>query len=366
VQPANGTNTANRKGWGRFMEAYVWARAVAFAICIPAFGALELLWPAHRQIYFFRYQWLTDTAHFFVSYVIARAGLVFFTVLFIDSLQFPGWLVSFRAGVNAQPLWLQFVEILLIVDFLQYWIHRCMHDVPFLWKFHAIHHSPEQLDWLASVRGHPGEELLRRIPILIVLALCGLDPMMFLLYWAGFDPVHATFVHSNVRVKFPGLRWLVVTPETHHWHHAVAPVGKNFAGRLAIWDRMFGTFHMPIGELPTVYGSSEPVPKHYLGQILYPFVSLFSRRGWTEAETQQGRASVRLADAPMLPSVRQEPLPVPAAWSQRRYLMQSGLGALTKSARRWRLHGKRDAPNASDASPQADASAGSSRSSHDA
>ena len=84
---------------------------------------------------------------------------------------------------------------------------------------------------------------------------------------------HAVYIHSNTRWRFPGIRWLIATPEFHHWHHTSDEEGidKNFAAFLPLWDRLFGTAHMP-DHWPKNYGTVKfQPPESYLGQLFYPF-----------------------------------------------------------------------------------------------
>ena len=80
-------------------------------------------------------------------------------------------------------------------------------------------------------------------------------------------------LHSNVRIAFGPLRWIIASPRFHHWHHANQPeaIDKNFAGQLPVLDLVFGTVHFPRAGFPERYGTDAPVPKTYLGQLAYPF-----------------------------------------------------------------------------------------------
>lgn len=81
------------------------------------------------------------------------------------------------------------------------------------------------------------------------------------------------FIHANVRWRFPYVRWLIATPEYHHWHHTSDEEGidKNFAATLPLWDWLFGTAHQPDG-WPRNYGTTKfQPPETYLGQLVYPF-----------------------------------------------------------------------------------------------
>jgi sterol desaturase/sphingolipid hydroxylase (fatty acid hydroxylase superfamily) len=183
---------------------------------------------------------------------------------------------DFQRAVAAQPLWLQFIGMIALVDFATYWIHRAFHQVPWLWNFHAIHHSSREMDWLAGSRIHVVDAVLTRAVAFIPVFLLGFAPSALYAYLV-FVSFHAVFIHANLRWRFPYLRWAISTPEYHHWHHTSDEEGldKNFAQFLPIWDLLFGTAHQP-DRWPEKYGTVNfQPPEGYLGQLVYPF----KRRG---------------------------------------------------------------------------------------
>jgi sterol desaturase/sphingolipid hydroxylase (fatty acid hydroxylase superfamily) len=184
------------------------------------------------------------------------------------------WLVpeGLRAAVAAQPIWLQLTEALVIADLGFYITHRTFHTIPWLWKFHAIHHSIEEMDWLAAGRVHPVDQVLTKGMSLLPLfalgfseAAIGIHALIY--HWQAY------LIHANVRISFGPLRWLIASPEFHHWHHGNHPeaYNKNYAGQLAFLDKLFGTMHMPEGQMPAKYGVDEPVPQQYFLDLIYPF-----------------------------------------------------------------------------------------------
>ena len=234
------------------------------------FIPIERLW-ALRPQRIFRAGWQTDLKHFFVSH--AGVQLLSFAAM-VPAHSLFAWAVQldFQKHVAAQPLWLQFAEILLVVDFMTYWVHRAFHQVPWLWSFHAIHHSSRQMDWLAGSRIHIVDALATRSAAYLPVFLLGFAPGALYAYLA-FVSIHAVFIHANLRWRFPAVRWVIATPEYHHWHHTSDEEGldKNFAGFLPLWDLVFGTAHQP-AHWPKNYGTVKfQPPETYLGQLLYPF-----------------------------------------------------------------------------------------------
>jgi sterol desaturase/sphingolipid hydroxylase (fatty acid hydroxylase superfamily) len=234
------------------------------------FIPMERLWGLHEQR-IFRPGWQTDLKHFFVSHL--GVQLIAFTTL-IPVQVFLGWAVrlDFQRHVAAQPVWLQFFEVLFVVDLVSYWVHRAFHSVPWLWKFHAIHHSSLNMDWLASSRSHLVDVLVNRTLGFVPVFLLGFAPPAIYAYLV-FVSFHAVYIHANVSHRWPYLRHVFATPEFHHWHHTSDDEGidKNFAVFLSFIDRLFGTSHLP-AHWPRSYGTTKfQPPETYLGQLAYPF-----------------------------------------------------------------------------------------------
>lgn len=158
-----------------------------------------------------------------------------------------------------------------------YWGHRWTHEIPVLWRFHSIHHSARQLDFMVNTRAHPVD--------LVFVRLCGLVP----LYILGLaSPLTASgslvpvlivlaatlwgfVIHANLRWRLGPLEWLVSTPAFHHWHHTLSqPRDRNYASMLPWMDRIFGTHHLPRNQWPSAYGIEATMPGSLAGQLLSP------------------------------------------------------------------------------------------------
>ena len=232
------------------------------------FVPLERAFALARAQRILRFGWRTDLAHFFVSHLlvqvlalltIAPAGLLF------------GGVVSPRlqAWVAGLPLAVQFVAAIAIADLFQYGVHRAFHAVPWLWRFHAIHHSSPAMDWLAGSRLHLFDVVVTRAITFIPLFVLGFSSAALTGYLI-FVSFQAVALHGNLHFRFAGLRWILATPAFHHWHHAPEPVDKNFAIHLPVIDRVFGTAWEP-GGFPERYGiGGEPVPEGWGRQLIWP------------------------------------------------------------------------------------------------
>lgn len=238
------------------------------AVFIP----LERWFALRRDQPIFRHGWRTDLAYFFVS----ALAVQWVTIITMKPAQVLfAWVLDeqWRTSIGKQPLWLQIIEILLITDFVQYWAHRAFHRIPFLWKFHAIHHSAERMDWLAGSRLHIIDIVVTRgLSYMPLFALGFADAA--LLGYGVIVTLQATLIHANVRFKFGPLRYWLVTPQFHHWHHSDedAAVDKNFAVHLPIWDWLFGSYYLPGEQWPASYGvKGDKPPEGFFRQLFWPF-----------------------------------------------------------------------------------------------
>jgi sterol desaturase/sphingolipid hydroxylase (fatty acid hydroxylase superfamily) len=239
---------------------------------------LERLFALHPRR-FRRDRWKSDVLHLLFNNVLISAGLVITLVGLIVAVR-PAVSPELQGWVAAQPAWLQFLEAVFVADIAQYWAHRATHQVPLLWRFHKVHHSIEEMDWLAAGRLHPLDSIFTRSVTVLPLYLLGFSRTTFGAY-LGLALVQAIFIHANVRFRFGPLRWITATPEFHHWHHALAPTNTNFAGNLPLLDLLFGTCHLP-GTMPPAYGMGEPAPNGYLAQLKWPF-DVVERAGLDQA-----------------------------------------------------------------------------------
>jgi sterol desaturase/sphingolipid hydroxylase (fatty acid hydroxylase superfamily) len=183
----------------------------------------------------------------------------------------PGGLYS---TVATWPVWLRLLLALFVNDVGAYWGHRAMHAYPALWRFHAIHHSAEHLDWLVNTRVHPFDMVFTRLSGLAPVYLLGLAQSNGSNEIAAIVTIFGTiwtfFIHSNVRVRLGPLEWVISSPAFHHWHHTNDEHrDRNFAAIFPIIDRLFGTVWLP-KHWPPVYGIDARVPSTLSGQFFGP------------------------------------------------------------------------------------------------
>ena len=266
---ANAT-PAETRDWGIFfgLDFFV----LNMALTGLMFAPLERFFPHRREQRLFRVEWREDLFYFLVSSMMVQVIAFVTFAPSVAILDHTGRLADLRSAVGGQPLALQVIEIMVVTDFLQYWLHRLFHRNPFLWGFHAVHHSTKAMDWLAGSRMHFVEISLLRGLTAVPMLTFGFSPVALQIY-VGIVYVYSSLLHANVKGDLDRLGRFVATPRFHHWHHGLEPeaVDKNFAIHFPLLDRLFGTYHLPPGRWPKDYGVPEQVPPGYARQFLYPF-----------------------------------------------------------------------------------------------
>ena len=253
----------------------------SLAFLVGLFWLVEHLCGNKRGQPWRRSQMLTDVLLYaFDALVTKPINLVLISVvavLFLVPLGVISW-EALKAGqyqgfgpIARLPGWGQFLLAFLLGDFLLYWIHRAFHGGK-LWRFHAVHHSSERLDWLASVRGHPVNDIVANALLFFPFLLLGFGPGAA----AGAGPALGIFAllgHADVDWDWGPLRHVMTSPVYHRYHHSKDPAAmdKNFASFLPLWDILFGTHYLPRDRKPGNFGIAEPVQHTFWGLMKHPF-----------------------------------------------------------------------------------------------
>lgn len=231
---------------------------------------MERLWPQYPEQGTFRSEWTLDVVYFMSTHLPIQ--ILSFLVLLpaTQAVRYLG-VPALQHLIARLPWLLQLLLAIVVADIAEYFIHLAFHKVPFLWRFHAVHHSSKALDWIAGSRSHFVDDTLVRAFILVPLML-GFSQAIIFAYLI-FVTLHATWSHCNFG---PSVKWLeefLVMPRYHHWHHTSQKEGidKNFAIHFPWIDRIFGTYYYP-EEWPERYGlDGEEIAPNFLQQTIDPF-----------------------------------------------------------------------------------------------
>jgi sterol desaturase/sphingolipid hydroxylase (fatty acid hydroxylase superfamily) len=234
---------------------------------------IEKLFALRREQPVFRPEWQTDVHHFIVNHMVVGFVLLA-TNLLVHKLF--GWAANdgVRGWVQGLNFFVALFLIVLVADTVQYWTHRAYHEVPLLWRLHAVHHSVKSMDWLAGSRQHIIELLITRTLVLAPIYVLGFSKEVIDAYIVivGFQ---AVFNHANVSVRLGPLRYVIVTPNFHHWHHSQdkEALDRNYAAHFAFLDYAFGTAVKSDRPWPEAYGVlGDYVPNGYVKQLAFPFI----------------------------------------------------------------------------------------------
>ncbi len=233
---------------------------------------IEKLFPLNKKQPVFRPEWQNDFHHFIVNHLI-----VGFILLATNKLVHGGfgWAINatVQSWIQSLPFVVEVLLIVLVADLVQYWTHRGYHEVPALWRLHAVHHSAKSMDWLAGSRQHVLELIITRTLVLAPIYILGFSKGVIDAYIiiVGFQ---AVFNHANVDVRLGPLRYLIVTPNFHHWHHSQdkEALDRNYAAHFSFIDYLFGTAVNAERKWPDQYGVlGDYVPNGFFKQVAFPF-----------------------------------------------------------------------------------------------
>lgn len=265
------------------------AALASFAVLAVVMWPLERLFPARSKVSPWHRRALSvDTLFFFGQYLV-WTGLATSALALVhpwlSQLLPAGWRGAFRS----QPALLQGVEGVFLADLAVYGFHRACHRFDVLWRFHAVHHSAPEVDWLAAHREHPLDGLFTQAALNAPLLMLGV-PLSWLAGLIAFRGLWAIFVHSNVKLPLGPLLYLFGAPQLHRWHHAREGMAKhNFANLAPYLDLLFGTFHRPAaGDESWEVGPDEPHAESYVGLI---FLAASSTKPNSPAAAEASRAS---------------------------------------------------------------------------
>jgi sterol desaturase/sphingolipid hydroxylase (fatty acid hydroxylase superfamily) len=261
----------------RHFSVEVLRLSLRFMVLAVVFIPLERIF-AERKQKLFRRGMATDVGFYIVNSLLPQALLVVPMAWLAWGMHalVPHAVLDVTGNL---PLWARAIAALAVGEVGYYWGHRWEHEIPFLWRFHSIHHNAEEMDWLVSSHAHPLDIVISRFCGLVPVYALGLagpvagrdiDPVPLMILLMGL--LWGYFIHANVNWRFGWLSFLVTTPAFHHWHHTRRDhINKNYATMLPFVDLLFGSWHMPKRQWPAEYGIDSPTEPGLVGQLLQPF-----------------------------------------------------------------------------------------------
>lgn len=239
------------------------------------FFLLEIVAPWRKNQPKFRKDFWLDAFYMFFNFflfslIVFNAASDIVVHFFNDFLASIGIknLVAFE--VMSWASWQHLLIGFIVRDFVQWWTHRVLHRVPFLWEFHKVHHSVEQMGFAAHMRYHWMETVIYRTIEYIPLALIGIGLRdFFIIHIITLFIGH--FNHSNIQLNLGFLKYIFNNPQMHIWHHAKKlenfNYGVNFGISLSLWDYLFGTAYVPKSGRDIEIGVEKEFPKSFWKQI---------------------------------------------------------------------------------------------------
>jgi sterol desaturase/sphingolipid hydroxylase (fatty acid hydroxylase superfamily) len=261
-----------------------WWHNIFWYLVIISLVFLILEWtrPWRKDQPRFRKDFWLDFFYMFFNFFIF--SLIFFNGaseavvnMWIDFLALFGIHNTVAISVSSWPVWAQLLTLFIVKDFTEWWIHRLLHRVPFLWEFHKVHHSVEQMGFAAHLRYHWMETVVYKSFVYIVLALFGfgIDDFFFVYM---FSIAIGHWNHANFRIKIGPLGYILNNPNMHMWHHAYTipedkKYGVNFGITLSVWDYIFGTDYIPSSgrDIRLGFPGVERFPKTFWTQVTHGF-----------------------------------------------------------------------------------------------
>jgi len=244
------------------------------------FAVLTFFWACNPgRPWWRKRELLTDICYWFIIPLLSRYLRIGFLIvgaaLLFGITTMDGLTAFYEDGhgpLADLPLWLQAAIFLVGADVIMYWSHRIFHG-PMMWKYHTVHHSSTDLDWISAARFHPVNIALGSVATDVILLLAGISPNALVML-GPFTIAHSAFVHANLNWSLGPLRYVIAGPIFHRWHHTLADQGgeKNFAPTFPVLDLIFGTFYLPKETLPSSYGvADQAFPSDFGAQMIHPF-----------------------------------------------------------------------------------------------
>ena len=240
---------------------------------------LEIIFPWRKNQAIIRKDFWLDGFYMFFNFLIF--SIVITGVYDILALLFSGANITMKSltlfNISEWPMWSQLLVFFIILDFVQWFMHVLLHNYPFLWKFHKVHHSVKEMGFAAHFRYHWMENILYKpLKTFGVMLIGGFEPeQAYIVHFITIAIGHLN--HSNVKITWGPLKYIFNNPVMHLYHHAsVLPTGRNgvnYGISLSVWDYIFKTNYIPeeSGTIEIGFEGDDKFPKDFIGQNLYGF-----------------------------------------------------------------------------------------------
>lgn len=274
-----------------FVAIYMIQQGVNHAVIISSISifmailifVLEYVFPEHKEWHPTKKVMLHDFLHMAITSVVPTKLFEFLITLLLPILaiwgagQIDGFATWYDAGnVSYFSLFLQMLIAVHLGDMGYYILHRALHEIPQIWPFHAVHHSPEQLYVVASNRAHPLQIFFTYGMQIAVLYAMGITSEALLMF-SVFVSVNGQLQHCNIHLRCGIFNWIFATPDLHRWHHSVeiAESNSNYGNNVVLWDILFATRFLPkqvgIGATHIGLPPGTDFPETFVGQVKAPF-----------------------------------------------------------------------------------------------
>ncbi|MEQ9146488.1 MAG: sterol desaturase family protein [Parvibaculaceae bacterium] len=259
-------------GIGMTTDYAIWVFNGVYLSFALTLGIIERVMPHERA-------WLKDDKQTFanLAHTLLNKGLVQVLVVVTATVGLAG-AVQPPAGSTdglwpgSWPMAAQVALGLVLAEFGLYWAHRLAHEVPLIWRFHAVHHSVTRLWFINTGRFHFVDSFFSILLSQPILFLMG-APMEVFLWVSAFTAFVGMLTHSNIETRTGPINYVLNTPGLHRWHHSMVPEegNKNYGENLMLWDLVFGTYFDADRRPPRDIGIEGPMPASFAGQLIQPF-----------------------------------------------------------------------------------------------
>jgi sterol desaturase/sphingolipid hydroxylase (fatty acid hydroxylase superfamily) len=270
--------------WGTITDPFRYDNYFYYLIYVSiAVWLLELMLPWRKEQKMFRKDFWLDAFWMFFNFFIFN--LIIYIALSSITEKYFGQLMSViglpKKGLidlSSLSLWVQFPIYFILADFVQWSVHVMLHRVPWLWKFHKVHHSVKEMGFAAHLRYHFMETFVYKIALYIFMAWLLNFKLEYAFFMHAFTILVGHLNHANVGWDYGPLRYILNNPKMHIWHHAkympsTHPYGINFGITLSVWDYIFKTDHIPHSgrDIELGFEGIEQYPEGFFELQIKPF-----------------------------------------------------------------------------------------------